>query len=206
MSNEAIMNTIIVYDSEEEYKSMSNEFRKEFQELINEYHLDYWKYYDYMNNNSEHFGLPFSGNLYEILHKTLMKLTKKQNEKWVDNISNILYLGIRGLAQSVSYMNNIRYNTKCTNCGNPDVCVKTQHSFQQRELCNTMIVHMVNTILFDLVDEKGETLDGCENSGHLTKIVHITCNLCSNLYNISHGFENTCYDCHIQTDTNTNTN
>jgi hypothetical protein len=192
MSNEAIMNTI-VYDSEEEYKSMCNEFRKEFQGLIAEYHIDYWKYYDYMDNNSEHFGLPFSCNLYEILHKTLMKLTKNQNEKWVDNISNILYLGIRGLAQSVSYMNN--------NCGEPDVCVETQNSFRQRELCNTMIIHMVNTILFDLVDEKGETLDGCENSGHLTKIVHITCDICNKLYNISHGFENTCYDCHVKTDT-----
>ena len=190
----------IVYDSEEEYKSVSNEFRKEFQGLITEYDIDYWKYGDYMDKSPQ-FGLPFSSNLYEILHKTLMKLTKKQNEKWVDNISNILYLGIRGLAQSVSYMNNIRYYTECNHCGNPEVCVETQNSFRQRELCNTMIVHMMNTILFDLVDEKGETLDGCENSGHLTQIVHITCKICNNVYNISHGFENICYDCHIKTDT-----
>ena len=308
----------IVYDSEEEYQLMCNEFRTEFRGLITEYHIDDWNFPEFKEVNDlhspHHFGLPYSGNLCEILHKTLMKLTKNQNETWVDNITNILYLGIQGLAQSVSSMNNllrptdsanslksygfasgfprnIRFYTECTHCGNPEVCVETQgvaessgrsksaifgrdevsyenqgnsyelrspefprtpsaarpeyftvaessgrsksaifgrdevsyenqnklrrtsfsgvssysfryasgvlHSFRQRELCNTMIVHMMNAILFDLVDEKGETIDGCENSGHLTQLVHIPCKLCSNLYIISHGIENTCFNCRV---------
>ena len=203
------MNTI-VYESEEEYRSMCNEFRTEIRDLIREYHIDYWTFPEFGEVSAEHFptslpsphfeglsdaslrgpenfeteghfGLPYSGNLCEILHKTLMKLTKNQNEKWVDNITNILYLGIRGLAQSISSIQ----------------CDDTRNSFCKRELCNIMIVHMTNTILFDLVDAKGETVDGCENIGYLTHVVHIPCKLCSNLYIISHGVKNTCFNCYV---------
>jgi len=164
---------IILYDSQAEYNLLCCEFKTELPVSIRNYNIDVWTY---TCNGNEKFGLSFSNYCEEVIQKLLFKLTKNQNENWVINTSYILSSAIRGLAKSISYINK----TECLDI------------FKKKEICNIMIINMINNILFDTESD----LCGCENVGEIEKIKMIKCIKCNNYYNLLADWDNLCFNCY----------
>lgn len=165
--------TNILYDSQKEYNLLCDEFKSELPILIRIHNIDVWTY---TYKGSEKFGLSFSNFCEEVIQKLLTKLTKNQNEEWVINMSYILSSATRGLAKSISQIHKIEY---------ADI-------FKKREICNIMIINMINNILFDIESD----LCGCENIGEIEKIKMIKCIKCNNYYNLLADWDNLCSNCY----------
>lgn len=201
MENTTVSNKVF-YNSKAEYDELCNNFKQELPKLIKKNRVDDWIYHDY--SNKENFGLQYSCPVWEELQAALSKLTKNQNENWVDNITDILTCAIQGLAKSISYMHifdDEEEYEECEECGNEIEIgsVSFQEYFRNREICNLMIINIINGILFD-DDGEGDTLSGCDNAGQMEKIIQFKCekcnNLCDNLIDYDDTEEEMCWDCY----------
>jgi L-rhamnose mutarotase len=188
----------ILYESKEEYKKICDDFKNELPRLIKENNIDDWTYSDY--SNEENFGLRFSAPLEYVLENALNKLSKNSNKEWVNNMVNILSCAIRGLALSTKYMDKFNKYCECEECGDESIYVNFQYKFKEREICNVMIVNVINGILFD-DDEDGSTLSGADDSGQLSKVIQFKCNKCDRFCDMLDVWNNNnnsemCYDCY----------
>jgi len=187
-----------LYENNEEYKRLCDDFKNELPILIEDNNIDDWTYMDYTGRDN--FGLSFSSSLEDVLEKALTKLIKNQNKIWVDNITDILSCAVRGLAKSIKYMNIFNQHIKCEECENEDIYVNFQDKFKEREICNIMIVNVINGILFDNNDD-GNTLSGGDNVGQMEKKRQFKCKKCNNFCDMLDvwGNENEdemCYSCY----------
>jgi predicted RNA-binding Zn-ribbon protein involved in translation (DUF1610 family) len=186
----------ILYDSIEEYNKLCNDFKNELPELIRNNNIDDWTYMDYPYLK---YGLHYSACLNNTLHDALKKLTKNQNNNWVNNIIDILECAIRGLAKSIEYIDNFDDYIECDECGNEEIVVNFQAKFKEREICNIMIINIINGILF-CGDTDGSTLSGGDNFGQMEKIAHFECNTCNKFFNrcdiCDENNIDMCYNCY----------
>jgi len=190
----------ILYETEEEYQTLCNDFKTELPILIKDYNIDDWTYIDYIGR--EKFGLTFSSSLEYVLEKALSKLSKNQNKIWVNNIIDILSCAVRGLAKSIKYMKIFNEYTDCEECGNEDIYINFQDKFKEREICNIMIVNIINGILFNDNDDGNNLSGGGGYKGQMEKIIQFKCKKCDNFCdmlvyvwdNINEG--EMCYSCY----------
>ena len=97
-------------------------------------------------------------------------------------------------------MNIFNQHIRCEECENEDIYVNFQDKFKEREICNIMIVNVINGILFDNNDD-GNTLSGGDNVGQMEKIIQSKCKKCNNFCDMLDvwGNENEdemCYNCY----------
>jgi hypothetical protein len=189
-----------VYDSIEEYEILYNEFKNELPSLLRNNNIDDWTYLDYPNIK---YGLRYSASFNDALYDALQKLTKNQNNIWVNNMIDIIECTIRGLAKSIEYMNIFDDRIECDECGNDEIVVNFQAKFKEREICNIMIINIINGILF-CGDTDGNTLSGGDNFGQMHQIIQFECKTCNKFFNrsdISNCWDDAnnidmCYDCY----------
>jgi hypothetical protein len=196
MENTTVSNKVF-YNSKAEYDELCNNFKQELPELIKKNRVDDWIYHEYGNLRNEHFGLRHSCPDWDVLQTALLKLTKNQNKEWVDNITDILSCAIRGLAKSISYMHifdDEEEYEECEECGNEiDISsVSFQEHFRNREICNLMIINVINSILFD-----------DDNSGQMEKIIQFKCEKCNEFCDMIRDYDDNatemCFDCYENT-------
>lgn len=175
----------VKYSSWKEYETLCEEFKSELPTIIRKYRMDKWTYMHY--GIEEKFGLQLSCQCEIQITKLLSKLTKNQNKKWVDYISNIIGSIIRGIAKSISMMNHLGDDL--------------QSNFKNREMCNIIITNMINTLLF----ENEDVQEGYE----MEKIRTFVCKKCKKEDNSLIGedemygdfeteFDEMCFDCYEQ--------
>jgi len=188
----------ILYESKEEYNKICDDFKIELPRLIRENNIDDWTYSDWINK--ENFGLRFSAPLEDVLENALSKLSKNSNKEWVNHMVDILSCAVRGLAHSIKYMDKFNECEECEECGDDSIYVNFQYKFKEREICNVMIVNLINGILFD-DDGDGNTLSGADDSGQLAKIIQFKCNMCNCFCEMIDVWDNNnnsemCYECY----------
>lgn len=189
----------ILYESKEEYKKFCEDFKNELPRLIKENKIDDWTYSDW--SGEENYSLRFSAPLEDVLENELNKLSKNSNKEWVNHMVDILSCAVRGLANSIKYMGKFNEYNECEECGNDSIYVNFQSKFKEREICNVMIVNLINGILFD-DNGDGNTLSGCNDvSGQLEKIIEFKCNKCDRFCDMVDVWDNNnnremCFDCY----------
>jgi hypothetical protein len=188
----------ILYESKEEYQRLCDDFKNELPMLIKDNYIDDWTYMEY--GVEENFGLSYSCPLEDELCKALTKLSKNQNNKWVKNMTDILSCAVRGLANSIKYMDRFNEYIECEECDNEDIYINFQDKFKERELCNIMIVNVINGILFD-TDGEENTLTGSDNAGQMEKIIQFKCKKCDKFCDMLdiwdyENKEEMCFDCY----------
>jgi hypothetical protein len=171
----------VYYDSFMEYETLRDEFKKKLPILIREHKIDDWLYYDWHSENHE-FGIKWSNRIYEELQPILSKLTKNQNNTWVVHISKIFEFSIRGLAKSISFIQD----------------EDLQEPFYNKDVCNVMITNMINRILF----ESGEFASieaGGEDNFEMSKLRCFICKKCKKEVDVLcvylNEYDEICYDC-----------
>lgn len=183
----------VIYDSLDEYKVLCKQFKTDLPQLISDNRIDDWTYSDY--DYKTKFGIQFSNRFEGVLFEALSTLTKNQVPDWTKSTADILSDAIRGMAKSVSRMKHIRHSVVvCSYCENEEV-VEMDEGFEDREVCNIMIVGMINNVLFDT---EGEEM-GSDECGMLQKVRLFKCGKCSNL--VDEIFEeelyNICVNCEV---------
>jgi hypothetical protein len=164
----------LLYESKEEYAKLCDNFKNALPFLIRNNNIDDWTY------NGKQFGLSISTPLETVLEQALTKLSKNQNELWVNNMTDILSCAVRGLAKSVSYMNKFKIPVECDN---DFIYVNIQDNFKNREICNIMVINVINAILFD-EDDDGYSLGGADGVGQIEKIIQFRCKRCNEFCNM----------------------
>ena len=180
----------VLYASLDEYKLLREEFESSLPQLIRDNRIDDWTYFEY---GSIKFGIEFSNRFEDALMSALSKLTKNMAPVWTKDTADILSDAIRGLAKSVSRMEHIRHSiVVCSECENEEA-VDMDEGFEDREICNIMIVGVVNNALFDKECEDV----GSDPDGMLRKIRKFKCSKCSNLVDVLFEEEcgNICINC-----------
>ena len=84
-------------------------------------------------------------------------------------------------------MNKFNEYVDCEECGNDEIDVNFQDKFKEREICNIMLINVINGILFD-------------DNGEMDKIIQFKCKKCNNFCDMLDGWDNElndgiCYDC-----------
>jgi hypothetical protein len=187
----------ILYESKQEFDCLCQEFKDGLSNLIKSNNIDDWTYIDWQSPNN--FGLQYSCPCEEVLGEALSKLTKNQNKKWVENMSDILGCAIRGIAKSISLMNSFNEETECDECGNERIEINFQEKFENRNICNIMITNMINNILFD--EEKIGDGGGCA-LGQMDKIKQFKCEKCNKFCEFIDNWDDEfeceiCVDCSV---------
>lgn len=172
----------VLYQSLDEYNLLRKDFETILPQLIRVNRIDDWTYYDIYYKTK--FGIQFSNRFEGVIFEALSTLTKNQVPDWTKTTTDILSNAIRGMAKSVSRMKHMRHSVVvCSDCGN--------EGFEDREVCNIMIVGMINNVLFDT---EGEEM-GSDECGMLQAIRQFKCGKCSNLVdNLFEGECNNCFD------------
>ena len=183
----------VLYESIDEYNQFREEFNVSLPQLIRDNHVDDWIYTDYGSVAKK--GIKFSNRFENVLFGSLSRLTKNQVPDWTKNTANILSDAIRGMAKSVSRMINMQHSISvCSDCETEDV-VEMDTAFENREICNIMIVGMINNVLFDTEGEDA----GSDSGGMLKKIRLFECEKCSKL--VDNLFDGelciSCVDCDL---------
>jgi hypothetical protein len=111
-----------------------------------------------------------------VLSDALSKLTKSEIPEWTKTTAEIMGDAVRGLARSITYLNAARLYMEC-----PETCwmhhVELQDGFKDREVCNTMIVGIINNMLFDTESH----VMGTDTDGMLRKVRLFVCPICERM-------------------------
>jgi len=183
----------IRYETEEEYETLRETFKRELPYRIRSHALDNWAdKWAYIDGQSlaVKWGLLHSAPLERTLETALLKLTKNQDHEWVLHMSEVLGLAIRGVANTVTKVACKRI--ECEDCGNEDMQVRD--IFRERPLCNQMIANMVNSVLFD--DDPEISYAGGTNTGQITNRIQYRCRHCNDYYDgVWMEAQNQCVNC-----------
>ena len=171
----------ILYENMKEYEFLCNEFKNKLPILIKDNNIDDWLRMD------GKFRLRISYDIEYILNTALTTLSKNQSKLWVNHMTDILSCAVRGLATSINYMNKFNEYVDCEECGNDEIDVNFQDKFKEREICNIMLINVINGILFD-------------DNGEMDKIIQFKCKKCNNFCDMLDCWDNEfndgiCYDC-----------
>jgi hypothetical protein len=188
----------ILYENNEEYKKLCNEFKRELPILLEDNRIDDWDNVRNIDIEDE-FCIRYECPLESVLEKALSTLSKHQNKKWVNDMIDILSCAVRGLANSINYM-DIDKHIECEECGNEDNYINVQDNFKETKICNRMIVNVINGILFG-EDARGYTFGGGDNCGQLAKISQFKCQNCGHFCDMVDRWDNKnedemCYECY----------
>lgn len=160
----------VYYDNWNEYEDLVNDFKNNLLNVIKNTGMDDWQYFEYFAKPSEYkFGVKFTSSCEYELTNLLKKLTKGQNNLWVEHISKIIDSSIRGLAKSISLIEDEEF----------------QYYFRNKNICNKMVCNMINTILFHTAD--------VEENFELDKIRCFICKKCKN--EVDYVDDDFCIEC-----------
>ena len=145
----------ILYENEDELTLLVQNFKGNISKIVSDNKIDKWTWY---GCGSEGYGIQYSCPVEESIKSEILKLTKNQNQEWVDNISETIGCAVRAAAFSISCMDKFGVNF--------------QKKIKNREVCNIIVVKIIIVILLN-DDDVGEC-DGSEYA-QLYKIVKFKC-------------------------------
>ena len=145
----------IYFDNEADLEQRVEDFKQNISKVLSDEEIDKWTW---VGPNGIDYGIQYSCPVEESVKSEILKMTKNQNQHWVDNVSNTIGCAVRAIAFSINCMDKFGPNF--------------QETFKNREICNIMIVKMIIGILFN-DDDAGES-DGAEYA-QLYQMVKFRC-------------------------------
>ena len=165
----------VLYDSLDEYNQLCRQFKEELPQLLRDNKIDNWAYTE-VGSHETKFGVCIFNRFETVLSDALSKLTKSEIPEWTKTTAEIMSDAVRGLARSITHLNAARIYMEC-----PETCwmhhVELQDGFKDREVCNTMIVGIINNMLFDTESH----VMGTDTDGMLRKVRLFVCPVCENM-------------------------